>query len=158
MGRLMARLLVLALVCPLSLLAARAPDQAPPRMHIFTTPQRGEVPTDEERGRMDSVRDLRDAVAGHPKKVVLVSSPVGADVLVDVVSREKRDTSAGGYGGTTITPLGETTVRIHVVFGTHETDIRGVGQGYWARAAKDASSRLLNWVARMAAARIPPIS
>ena len=105
------------------------------------------TPTEEEQGRLDSVRDVREAL-GRKAGLVMVSSASGATVLVEVVGREKRDAAIGGFGGTTVTPQGETIVRLHLKYG--ETDIKGVAPGYWARAAKDAADRALKWIARVA--------
>jgi hypothetical protein len=65
-----------------------------------------------------------------------------------VVGREKRDAPIGGFGGTSVTPQGESIVRLHLKYGEHETDIKGVAPGYWGRAAKDASDRAVRWIAR----------
>jgi hypothetical protein len=71
---------------------------------------------------------------------------------VEVVGREQRDAPVGGFGGTVITPPIETIVRLHVKFGDRETDIKGIGKAYWARAAKDAAERLVKWILRVAPA------
>ena len=48
-----------------------------------------------------------------------------------------------------MTPLGEVLVRLHVKFGDHETDVKGVAAGYWSRAAKDAAERAFKWIVRI---------
>jgi hypothetical protein len=118
-----------------------------PRVYIFTAEAKSGGVTDEEQGRLDSVRDLRDALA-KKRNVVLVPDAGGADILVEVVGREKRDVPAGGFGGTVITKPVETIVRLHVRYGSRDADIKGVGQATWSRAAKDAAERLVKWIAR----------
>lgn len=121
-----------------------------PRVFVYTVETKDVVKNEEERGRLDSVRDVRDAL-GRSSKVVLVPDATTAQVLVEVVGREKRDGSLGGFGGTVVTPPIETIVRLRVTFGDHETEIKGVAQGYWGRAAKDAAERLVKWITRNAA-------
>ena len=65
-----------------------------------------------------------------------------------MIDREKRDSPTGGFGGRTVTPLVETMLRIRVKFGDRDTEIKGVGQAYWSRAAKDAAERLGRWILR----------
>ena len=121
-----------------------------PRVFVYTAEAKGDVKTEEEQGRLDSVRDIREAL-GHSSKIALVSDASAAQVLVEVVGREKREAPVGGFGGTVVTPLVETIVRLHVKFGDHETEIKGIGKAYWARAAKDGADRLVKWIMRMAA-------
>ena len=130
--------------------AANRDARPAPRVFVYTVEAKDGVKTEEEQGRLDSVRDLRDAL-GRNSKIVLVSDATAAQVLVEVVGREKRDASVGGFGGTVVTPPIETIVRLHVKFGDHETEIKGIGKGYWARAAKDAAERLVKWITRNAA-------
>jgi hypothetical protein len=141
---------VLAFVLPASPhAAAHQPSSAAPRVFVYTAEPKEATPTEEEQGRLDSVRDVREAL-GRKAGLVMVSSASGATVLVEVVGREKRDAAIGGFGGTTVTPQGETIVRLHLKYGEQETDIKGVAPGYWARAAKDAADRALKWIARVA--------
>jgi hypothetical protein len=128
-----------------------APGARPaPRVFVFTVEAKDAVKTEEEQGRLDSVRDVREALSRN-SKIVLVSDASDAQVLVEVTGREKKDAPVGGFGGTVVTPLVETIVRLHVKFGDHETEIKGVGKAYWARAAKDAAERLVKWITRTAA-------
>jgi hypothetical protein len=125
------------------------PSPAAPRVYVFTTQSPASPPaTEEEQGRLDSVRDVRDALA---KKAGLVMVPAAGDahVLVEVVGRETREAPIGGFGGTSVTPQGEMIVRLHLKYGEHETDIKGVAPGYWGRAAKDAADRAMRWIARI---------
>jgi hypothetical protein len=66
-----------------------------------------------------------------------------------VLEREKHDAGAGGFGGTSVTPQGEVLLRLHLKFGEHETDVKGVAPGYWSRAAKDAADRAFKWIVRI---------
>jgi hypothetical protein len=145
---------VLTLTLALSAAAAEAtaqpPSPAAPRVYVFTTESPAVAPaTDEEKGRLDSVRDIRDAL-GKKAGLVMVPSASDAHVLVEVAGRETRDAPIGGFGGTSVTPQGEMIVRLHLKYGEHETDIKGVAPGYWSRAAKDAADRAMRWIARIA--------
>jgi hypothetical protein len=121
-----------------------------PRVYVFTADAKSVPPTEDEQGLLDSVRDLRDALR-RSSKIAMASDAAGADVLVEVVDREKRDAGGGGFGGTSVTAFGETIVRLRVTFGSREAEIKGIGQAYWARAAKDAAERLVKWIVREAA-------
>ena len=80
------------------------------RVHVWTAPPTTDPPSDDERGRLDSVRDLTEALR-RESKLVLVDSPDEAQVSVEVVNREERDLGGGGFGGSELTPLRETIVR-----------------------------------------------
>jgi hypothetical protein len=126
------------------------PASAAPRVFVFTAQADVASPaTEEEQGRLDSVRDVREALA-RKAGLVMVASASDADVLVEVVEREKRDAGVGGFGGTAVTPQGEVILRLHLKWGEHEIDIKGVAPGYWGRAAKDAADRAMKWIARIA--------
>ncbi len=118
-----------------------------PRVFVFTAEPKGAPPTDEEQGRVDSVRDVREA---FEKKagIVLVPTAAEAQVLVEVTGREEREAPLGGFGGTVLTKPIEAILRIHIKIGEHETDVKGSAKGYWSRAAKDAVDRALPWIAR----------
>jgi len=146
------RVLTLTLALPAAAAAAtfQPPSPAAPRVYVFTTQSPAAAPaTEEDQGRLDSVRDVRDALA---KKAGLVMVPAASDayVLVEVVGRETREAPIGGFGGTSVTPQGEMIVRLHLKYGEHETDIKGVAPGYWGRAGKDAADRAMRWIARIA--------
>ena len=146
----MYRFLILSVVLGATTVGARPVSRPAPGVFVYTAEAKAEVKTEEEQGRLDSVRDMRDAL-DHNSKVALVSDASTAQVLVEVVGREKREAPVGGFGGTVVTPLVETIVRLHVKFGDQETEIKGVGKAYWARAAKDAADRLVKWIVRIAA-------
>jgi hypothetical protein len=119
-----------------------------PRVFVFTTEAKLTPPTEEEQGRLDSVRDVREALS-KKAGLVMVSNAEDATVLVEVISREKHE-AGGGFGGASITPLGDTLLRLHLKYGEHETDIKGVSPGTWGRAAKDASDKAFKWIVRIA--------
>jgi hypothetical protein len=120
-----------------------------PRVFVFTTePRDVTAPTEDEQGRLDSVKDVREAL-GHKAGLAMVPSADDANVLVEVVQREKRDAGSGGFGGTSVTPQGEVLIRLHLKFGEHEADLKGVAPGYWSRAAKDAADRAFKWIVRI---------
>jgi hypothetical protein len=119
-----------------------------PRVFVFTADAKSTPPTEEEQGRLDSVRDVREALS-KKAGLAIVSNADDATVLVEVISREKKDAS-GGFGGASITSLGDTLLRLHLKYGEHETDIKGVAPGTWGRAAKDASDKAFRWIVRIA--------
>lgn len=119
-----------------------------PKVYVFTAEPRGETPTEEEQGRLDSVKDVREAL-GRKAGLVMVTSASDATVLVEVIEREKKEGGIGGFGGTSVTPQGEVLIRLHLKFGDHETDVKGTAAGYWGRAAKDAAERAFKWIVRI---------
>jgi hypothetical protein len=141
--------LTLALPAATEVATRQAHSPAAPRVFVFTTESKAGPPTTEEQERLDSVRDVREAL-GKKAGLVMVSTADEATVLVEVVGREKRDAPIGGFGGTSVTPQGAMIVRLHLKAGEHETDVKGVAPGYWGRAAKDASDRAMKWIARIA--------
>jgi hypothetical protein len=138
-------------VVSMGAMAVAAPQKSSPapRVFVYTAESKAGPPaTEEEQGRLDSVRDVREALS-KKAGLVMVSSAGEATVLVEVVGREQRDAPLGGFGGTTVTPKIEAIVRLHLKRGDQEIDVKGVAQGYWGRAAKDAADRALNWIARV---------
>jgi hypothetical protein len=117
------------------------------RVYIYTAESPSGGGSEEEQGRRDSVRDLRDAMA-HKKGITLVDDRDRADVVVEVIGREKREGPEGGFGGKSVTQFGDTILRLRVKAGDAESEIKGIGQAYWGRAAKDAADRLTKWIAR----------
>jgi hypothetical protein len=129
-------------------------------VYVTSTPSAGSHASDEvARGLADAARELRDALA-RKKALRIVEDPAAADVRVEVTNREERDAGEGGYGGIKLTPLGEMIIRFHATFKprdtgasakgvrqTAEVDLKGVGPGYWSRAAKDGAERLSKWIA-----------
>ncbi|MFL6281064.1 MAG: hypothetical protein ACJ731_13190 [Vicinamibacterales bacterium] len=128
--------------------ATRQSGSPAPHVFVFTAEPAGATPTEEEQGRLDSVKDVREALA-RKAGLAIVTSASEATVLVEVMEREKRDPGAGGFGGTSVTPQGEVLIRLHLKFGAQETDIKGVAPGYWGRAAKDAADRAFKWIVRI---------
>lgn len=130
--------------------AARQSSQSSspaPRVFVFTVEPKGTTPTEEEQGRLDSVKDVREALS-RKAGLTMVTSASDATVLVEVMSRERSE-SGGGFGGASMTPLGDVLIRVHMKFGEHETDIKGVASGYWGRAAKDAAEKAFKWIVRI---------
>jgi hypothetical protein len=132
----------------------------PPVTAVYVTAARPAGAADDEAsGLEDAARELRQAIA-HRKGLRVVDAPENADVRVEVTNREQRDAGDGGYGGIKLTPLGEMIIRFHATFTTHkngapgmdapqdaEVDLKGIGPGYWSRAAKDGAERLSKWIA-----------
>ena len=117
------------------------------RVYIYTAESPSGTVTEEEQGRRDSVRDLREAM-DRKKGITVVDNRESADVVVEVTGREKREGPSGGFGGASVTEFGDTIVRVRVKAGDAETEIKGIGQAYWGRAAKDAADRLMKWIVR----------
>jgi hypothetical protein len=146
--------LVAILTTPVGLLAK------PPAIGVYVTSSRAASASgNEASGLEDAARELRQAIA-HRKGLRVVDTPELADVQVEVTNREQRDAGAGGYGGIKLTPLGEMIIRFHAKFTPRkngapgkdapqdaEVDLKGIGPGYWSRAAKDGAERLSKWVA-----------
>jgi hypothetical protein len=121
------------------------------RAFVYAATSAGEH-TPEEQGRLDAVRDMRDALA-KKKGITLVNSRAEANLFIEVLGREQREEPGGGpFGGKTVTRIGDTIIRLHLTSGEEESDLKGIGQGTWGRAAKDAADRVVKWIAR----REPP--
>jgi hypothetical protein len=132
----------------------------PPVTAVYVTSSRAAgVSGTEVNGLEDAARELRRAIA-HRKGLRVVDAPELADVQVEVTNREQRDAGAGGYGGIKLTPLGEMIIRFNAKFTSRkngapgkdapqdaEVDLKGIGPGYWSRAAKDGAERLAKWIA-----------
>jgi hypothetical protein len=118
------------------------------RAFVYTATGASGEHTAEEQGRLDAVRDLRDALA-RKKVITLVNSRADANLFIEVLGREQREEPGGGpFGGKTVTRMGDTIIRLHVKSGDAESDLKGLGQGTWGRAAKDAADRIVKWIAR----------
>jgi hypothetical protein len=122
------------------------------RAFVFTATSASGQPTPEEQGRLDAVRDMREALE-KKKGISLVTDRASANLLVEVVGREQREEPQGGFGGKSVTRMGATIIRLHLKSGDAESDLKGMGQGTWGRAAKDAADRILKWIARREPAR-----
>lgn len=117
----------------------------PARVFVFTAQAPSGAVSEDEQGRLDSVRDLQDALARRKSDFTLVSTADQAQVVVEVTNREERDTPQGGFGGASMTRFRETIVRLRVKSGDRQSDLKGIGQPSWKAAAKDAAERLEKW-------------
>ena len=125
----------------------RADKRPPPaRVYVFTLQSADGVVSDDEQGRADSVRDLRD-VLRHRAGFTLVDTAAEAQVRVEVVNREERDVPEGGFGGKTLTKFRETLLRLRVESDDATSELKGTGRPSWKDAAKDAADRLSKWLA-----------
>ena len=123
------------------------------RAFIYTATGASGEHTPEEQGRLDAVRDMRDALE-KKKGITLVNSRADANLLIEVLGREQREDPGGGpFGGKTVTRMGDTIIRLHLKSAEEESDLKGIGQGTWGRAAKDAADRIVKWIARREPAR-----
>ena len=122
------------------------------RAFVFTATGASGEHTPEEQGRLDAVRDMREALE-KKKGITLVNTREDANLLIEVLGREQREDQGGGpFGGKAVTRMGDTIIRLHLKAGDEESDLKGLGQGTWGRAAKDAADRIMKWIAR----REPP--
>jgi hypothetical protein len=117
------------------------------RVYVYTSTSASGQPTEEEQGRLAAVEDLRDALR-KKKGLTLVTDRSQAQIQVEVTGREQREPPSGGFGGKTITNLGDFIIRARVAAGDEQTELKGIGHGTWGRAAKDAADRILKWIAR----------
>jgi len=117
------------------------------RAFVYTETGASGQPTPEEKGRLDAVRDMREALE-KKKGITLVNTPETANLMIEVMSREAREEPSGGFGGKSVTRMGDTIIRLRVKSGSEESDLKGIGQGTWGRAAKDAADRVVKWIAR----------
>jgi hypothetical protein len=125
------------------------------RAFVFTATGASGEHTEEEQGRLDAVRDVREALE-KKKGITLVNSRGDANLLIEVVGREERvESGAGPFGGKSVTRMGDTIIRLHLKSGDEESDLKGLGQGTWGRAAKDAADRIVKWIARREPPRSP---
>ena len=140
----------MALLSVLILIASlQSPDSTPTsvRVYVFTnTASSGEVGED-EKGRLAAVTDMREAL-GHKKGITVVDTREQSNVQMEVLGREQGEEPSGSFGGKSITRMGDTIIRLRVRSGEDESDLKGMGQGTWARAAKDAADRFMKWIAR----------
>jgi hypothetical protein len=132
----LAVLLVSALPVPL-----HAADKRPAiRVHVVTGTEAAAAS-----GLEDSTTDVREALAKR-KGLTIVQTADEAQVRVEVVDREERDPSQGGFGGTSITKFRQTIVRLRIESGSAKSELKGIGQSSWKAAAKDAAERVSKWL------------
>jgi hypothetical protein len=140
----------------LSLLVSPAPQGADKltsvRAYVFTETSASGQPSDDERSRLDGVRELKEALA-KKKGISLVDHKEDATLVIEVTDRQVTDDSSGPFGGKKLTSLGETILRVHLTSGGQESDLKGIGQGSPPHAANDAADRILKWIARREPAR-----
>jgi hypothetical protein len=139
------------LACVLAAVITAAPQGADKltsvRAYVYTETSASGENSIEEQGRVQAVKEMREALS-KKKGISLVDNRADATLLIEVTDREQQDGGAGGFGGKQITPMGDTIIRLHVKSGEDESDLKGMGQGTWGRAAKDAADRIMKWIAR----------
>ena len=116
----------------------------PVRVYVFTAQAGGATVSEEEQGRLDSVRDLSDALKGA--RFILLPSADEAQLTVEITNREERDSAQGGYGGKSLTKFRETILRVRVKAGEDQSELKGIGRPSWGAAAKDVAKQLSSWV------------
>jgi hypothetical protein len=129
------------------LLALLAGGPAPHyRVYVFAAEAAAGQP-DEDKARLEGVREVREAL-GKKKQFQIVNSREDADVIVEVLDREEQDAGEGGFGGTKLTKLTNTIIRLRIshASGGEGSELKGMGLG--GHAAKDAADRIEKWVDR----------
>jgi hypothetical protein len=116
----------------------------PARIYVWTAQSTTGSSSEEEQGRLDSVRDLSSAL--NRSQFTLVPDADQAQVTVEVFNREERDAPQGGFGGKTLTRFRETIVRVRVRAGDDQSELKGIGRPSWSAAAKDVAEQLSRWV------------
>lgn len=122
------------------------------RAYVFTETAASGQHSIEEQGRLDAVKEVREALT-KKKGISLVDTRAEATLLIEITGREQGESPSGGFGGVQVTSLGDTIIRFHISSSGEESDLKGIGQGTWGRAAKDAADRILKWIARREPAR-----
>ena len=127
----------------------QSPDQSPTsvRVYVFTMTATTGERSDDEKDRLAAVTDMREAL-GQKKGITVVDNLQQSNVQMEVLGREQREEPTGSFGGKSITRMGDTIIRLRVRSGEDESDLKGMGQGTWGRAAKDAADRFMKWIAR----------
>jgi hypothetical protein len=140
---------ILAMLLAAAFVWQEADKRTTVRLFVFTVADTtaGAAQSDEAKGRLDAVREMREALE-RKKGITIVADRAEANVTMEVVGREQREEPGGAFGGKSITRMGDTIIRLRVKAGDEESDIKGMGQGTWGRAAKDAADRFVKWVAR----------
>jgi hypothetical protein len=133
----------------LTLATAQSPDKTPTsvRVYVFTATGASGAHTQEEKDRLAAVDDMREALS-HKKGITLVATQAESNVTMEVVGREQREEPTGPFGGKSVTRLGDTIIRFKLKSGDEESEMKGMGQGTWGRAAKDGADRFMKWIAR----------
>ena len=139
-------MLALALTTAMAL-QTPAKDTTSVRVFVFTATAAEGSHEPDEAGRLAAVRDMREALE-HKKGITVVQTRAESNVTMEVMGREQGPEPGGGFGGKSITRMGDTIIRLRVATGGEESDLKGLGQGTWGRAAKDAADRFTKWIAR----------
>lgn len=133
----------------LTLTSLQSPDKSVTsvRVYVFTATVSGATQTADEKARLEAVNDMREALR-HKKGITVVEDQSQANVQMEILGREQREEPIGPFGGKTITRMGDTIIRMRVKSGDEESELKGMGQGTWGRAAKDGADRFVKWIAR----------
>jgi hypothetical protein len=136
---------MLAAACVLA--AAAVQPKPSVRLYVYAAEPAPGPGQRTQSGRDEAVRDMRDALA-RKAGLEIVDARTSADVLVEVIGREEREGPRGGFGGVSVTKMGDFIIRLRLRAGDDEAELKGMGQGSWGRAAKDGADRVLKWIAR----------
>ena len=126
-------------------LAARVADKPAIRVYVAAGESTSGSEAATAAGLDDSTTDVRDAL-GHRKGLTIVEDAEQAQVRVEVVDREERESAQGGFGGTSVTKFRQTIVRLRIESGPDKGELKGIGQSSWKAAAKDAAERVSKWL------------
>ncbi len=133
----------------LALASLQSPDKTVTsvRVYVFTAIAGSGTQTADQKDRLEAVEDMREALR-HKKGITVVDEQSQANVHVEILGREQREEPIGPFGGKAITRMGDTIIRMRVKSGDEESELKGMGQGTWARAAKDGADRFVKWIGR----------
>jgi hypothetical protein len=117
------------------------------RVYVFAAEPAGGQATDEDKGRAEGVREMREALA-KKKQFQIVDKREDADIIVEILDREEQDAGEGGFGGAKVTKLSNTIIRLRVshASGGEGSELKGMGLG--GKAVKDAADRIEKWADR----------
>lgn len=117
------------------------------RLFLFTAATEGGLMDDAAKARAKATEELRKALKGKAR-VALVEDRVQAQVVVEVLSRQKEatgDYNPTWYGGAK--GQKNMTVRVRLSAGDYSTEIVGdTSAGRHQRAAGEAASRIDQWL------------
>jgi hypothetical protein len=131
----------------------------PLRIYVFTqVAEPGEPIPPDQKARQDAVADLKASLVAHRKVLAKAISTEQADLSLEVVKRELRDTEdvvtiSPKFGGDSLSPAPSATptrkafvsVRLKVVGRDTTANIEGAGPG-WTYAADDVWKSVERWV------------
>lgn len=123
-------------------------DPQPVRAFLFTAPV-GEFTDEASKARQDAMKDLREALTGK-KRIVLVESREQAQIVLEVLGRTRETTGdyrKHDYNDRYTQSVKAHTVRVKLTAGTYETELVGdTVTSIKRKAAGEAADRIDDWL------------